>query len=46
MLHLKAGDTIVAPQSLPKTTKLQGIRDWSQAIAQFGLGAAAVNVLR
>lgn len=46
MLHLKPGDTIVAPQSLPKTTKLQGIRDWSQAIAQFGLGAAAVNVLR
>lgn len=46
MLHVKPGDTIVAPQTMPKASKLQGIRDWSQAVAQFGLGATAVGVLR
>jgi protein involved in polysaccharide export with SLBB domain len=45
-LRLNPGDTIVAPEHLFKTTFLAGLRTWSQVISQFGLGAAAVNVLR
>jgi polysaccharide export outer membrane protein len=44
--HLQPGDTIVVPEEILKTTFMKNMRDWSQVITGFGLGAAAVNVLR
>jgi polysaccharide export outer membrane protein len=43
---LNPGDTIVVPEHLLKTTFLSGLRSWSEVISNFGLGAAAINVLR
>jgi protein involved in polysaccharide export with SLBB domain len=43
---LNPGDSIVVPEAILRTTFLRGVRDWSSVIAQFALGAAAVNVLR
>jgi protein involved in polysaccharide export with SLBB domain len=43
---LNPGDSVVVPEAIFKTSILRGIRDWSQVIAQFALGAAAVNVLK
>ncbi|MGD0498118.1 MAG: SLBB domain-containing protein [Bryobacteraceae bacterium] len=45
-LHLNPGDTIVVPEQINKTTFLKGLKDWAQVFAQFGLGAAAINILR
>ncbi|HEX8985530.1 MAG TPA: hypothetical protein VF767_08865, partial [Bryobacteraceae bacterium] len=45
-VRLNPGDTIVVPEQLNKTTFLKELKDWSQIFAQFGLGAAAINVLR
>lgn len=45
-LALNPGDTVVVPDEINKTTFLKGLKDWSLVFAQFGLGAAAVNVLR
>ncbi len=44
--ELNPGDAVVVPEVLNKTTFIRGLTDWSTIIAQFGLGAAAVNVLR
>lgn len=44
--HLQPGDTIVVPEEVMKTTFMKGLKDWSQVITGFGLGAAAVNVLK
>jgi hypothetical protein len=43
---LNPGDSVVVPEAIFKTSILRGIRDWSQVIAQFALGAAAINVLK
>ena len=45
-LELNPGDSIVVPEHLFKTTFLRELRNWSQIVSQFGLGAAAINVLR
>jgi polysaccharide biosynthesis/export protein len=45
-LRLNPGDSVVMPEQLFKTTFLMGLRNWSQVISQFGLGAAAINILR
>jgi polysaccharide biosynthesis/export protein len=45
-LRLNPGDTIVVPEQINKTTFLKGLKDWSQVFAQFGLGAAAINILK
>jgi protein involved in polysaccharide export with SLBB domain len=45
-LRLSPGDTIVVPEQINKTTFLKGLKDWAQVFAQFGLGAAAINILR
>jgi protein involved in polysaccharide export with SLBB domain len=45
-IRLNPGDTIVVPEQINKTTFLKGLKDWSQVFAQFGLGAAAINILR
>ncbi|HEX3470635.1 MAG TPA: SLBB domain-containing protein [Silvibacterium sp.] len=44
--ELNPGDAVVIPEVLNKTTLIRGLTDWSSVFAQFGLGAAAVNVLR
>jgi protein involved in polysaccharide export with SLBB domain len=44
--ELNPGDTVFVPEVLNKTTFVRGLTDWSSILAQFGLGAAAVNVLR
>lgn len=39
------GDTIVVPLRLERSTFMRNLKDWSQIISQFALGAAAVRVL-
>ncbi len=43
---LMPGDTVVVPEQTNKGSLLRGIKDWSQILANFGLGAAAINVLK
>lgn len=43
--ELNPGDALIVPEQLNKGTLLRGLTDWSQIFAQFGLGAAAINVL-
>jgi protein involved in polysaccharide export with SLBB domain len=45
-LRMFPGDTLVVPTYVNKLTFLRGLTDWSQVIGSFGLGAAAINVLR
>jgi polysaccharide export outer membrane protein len=45
-LSMNPGDTVVVPEIVDKTTLLRGLTDWSAVLGQFGLGAAAINVLR
>lgn len=44
-LAMNPGDTIIVPEIVNKTTLLRGLTDWSSIFSQFGLGAAAINVL-
>jgi polysaccharide export outer membrane protein len=43
---LNPGDAIVVPEHVLKTTFMGELREWSQIFWQFGLTAAAINVLR
>jgi protein involved in polysaccharide export with SLBB domain len=49
-MEVMPGDTIVVPEKLDKTTAwstfTQGAREWTQILANFGLGAAAIKTLR
>ena len=45
-LKLNPGDSLVIPEQLLKTTFIRELRNWSQIVSQFGLGVAAINVLR
>jgi len=49
-LEVMPGDTIVVPEKLDKTTAwsnfTRGAREWTQILANFGLGAAAIKTLR
>jgi hypothetical protein len=40
------GDTVVVPEQTNKGSFLRGVKDWSQILANFGLAAAAINVLK
>jgi polysaccharide export outer membrane protein len=40
------GDTIVVPEDLQRTTRTKDFKDWTQILYQFGLGAAAIKVLK
>ena len=44
--HLMPGDSIVVPEELDRTTLTRALKDISQIFYQFGLGAAAINVIR
>jgi polysaccharide export outer membrane protein len=41
-----AGDAIVVPEELDKTTWTKDLKDWSQIFFQFALGAAAIQVIK
>lgn len=49
-VEVMPGDTIVVPEKLDKTTFwtafTKGARDWTQILANLGLGAAAIKTLR
>ncbi|MEX2240755.1 MAG: SLBB domain-containing protein [Burkholderiales bacterium] len=40
------GDSIVVPEDLLRTTLTKDLKDWTQILFQFGLGAAAIQVIR
>jgi protein involved in polysaccharide export with SLBB domain len=44
--HLMPGDTIVVPEEFDRTTWTKTFKDWGQILYQFGLGAAAIKVIR
>ena len=45
-LRMYPGDVLVMPTNTSKTTLLRNLIDWSQIVSNFGLGVAAVNVLK
>ena len=45
-MHLMPGDSIVVPEDLTRTTWTKDLRDWTQIFYQFGLGAAALTVIK
>jgi protein involved in polysaccharide export with SLBB domain len=44
--NIMPGDTIVVPEDFERTTWTKDLKDWTQILYQFGLGAAALKVLR
>lgn len=44
--RLNPGDTVVVPTNATKVSHMRTVLDWSQVISGFGVGAAAVNVLK
>ena len=40
------GDAIVVPEQLDKFSFTRELKDWSQILAQFGIGIAASKVLK
>jgi polysaccharide biosynthesis/export protein len=44
-VRLMPGDTIVIPEQLSRTAFIKGLRDWTQILYQFTLGAAALRTL-
>lgn len=45
-IRLNPGDSVVVPEQVLKTSFMTGLRNWSQVVSQFGIAAAAINVLR
>ena len=43
---LMPGDTVVVPEQTNRGSLLRSVKDWSQILANFGLAAAAINVLK
>ncbi|MGA7461874.1 MAG: SLBB domain-containing protein [Candidatus Korobacteraceae bacterium] len=43
---LMPGDTVVVPEQLNPGAGLRSFKDWSQILFNFGLAAAAINVLK
>jgi protein involved in polysaccharide export with SLBB domain len=43
---LMPGDTVVVPEQLNPGAGLQNFKDWSQILFNFGLAAAAINLLK
>jgi protein involved in polysaccharide export with SLBB domain len=44
--NLMPGDTIVVPEDYDRTTFTRSLKDWTQILYQFGLGVAAIKILR
>jgi polysaccharide export outer membrane protein len=45
-LHVMPGDAIVVPEDYTRTTWTKDLKDWTQIFAQFGLGVAALQVIK
>lgn len=43
-VRLMPGDTVVVPEKVDTGAGMRGLKDWSQIIGQFALGAAAAGV--
>lgn len=43
--RLMPGDAIIVPEDFDHTTWARALKDWSQILFQFGLGAAAIKIL-
>ena len=43
---LMPGDTVVVPEQIDKGSALRAFKDWSQILFNFGLAAAAINILK
>lgn len=44
-LWLAAGDAIVVPEKVDRATFVRRLKDWTQVLYQFGLGAAGLKIL-
>ncbi len=44
--RLNPGDSIVVPEEMLRVPFIRSLRNWTQVLADLGLGAAAINVLR
>ena len=44
--NVMPGDSIVVPEDFERTTWVKDLRDWTQILYQFGLGAAGLKVLQ
>lgn len=44
--QLNPGDTVVVPEKIDRSTFMQSLKEWSSIFYQFGLGAAALKVLK
>lgn len=44
-MDMMPGDTVVVPEDLEKTSWAKVLKDWTQILYQFGLGAAGIKVL-
>jgi protein involved in polysaccharide export with SLBB domain len=44
--RLNPGDSIVVPEEILKVPFIRNLRNWTQVLADLGLGAAAINVLK
>ncbi len=45
-MRLMPGDAIVVPERLSRGTAMRSLKDWTQIISQFALGAAAIALLQ
>jgi len=45
-LKAEPGDTIFVPELMNKTTWVQDLKEWTQILYQFGIGAAALKTLQ
>ena len=45
-LRSMPGDAIVVPEDFTRTSWTRDLKDWTQILYQFGLGAAALKVIR
>ena len=45
-LAAQPGDTVFVPEEVGKTSWVQNAKEWTQILAQFGLGAAAIKTLK
>ena len=43
--RLAAGDTLVIPEKVDRLTTVRRLKDWTQVLYQFGLGAAGIKIL-
>jgi protein involved in polysaccharide export with SLBB domain len=41
-IRAEPGDTVFVPEEVDKTTFLQGLKEWTQILFQFGLGVAGI----